>query len=230
MRAITVAEAMAREFPTVTPATTLEELGDLFHKSGHHGFPVLDEQGDLLGIVTLQDYDRVTAAGNVHGTVDSLYVRDPITAFPDETLEEALKRLGARDIGRAPVVDRANPRRLLGVLSASDISRAYGRVLLERAALHQRVARARAGVSGEAEFVEIEVPRGAPAVGRPIRELSLPEGCVLVSITRRGRTLIPHGDTALCPGDIATAFVRRNCQGELESALAGRRHEVPSPP
>lgn len=228
MRAITVAEAMAREFPTVTPATTLEELGDLFHSSGHHGFPVLDEQSDLLGIVTLQDYDRVIAAGNVHGTVEDIYVRNPITTHPDETLEEALKRLGAKDIGRAPVVDRMNPRRLLGVLSASDISRAYSRVLLERSALRERVARAHAGVNGDAEFVEIEIPRGAPAVGKPLHELSLPKECVLVSVTRRGRTVIPHGNTALRPGDVATAFVCGNCRGELESVLAGTRR-VPSP-
>jgi len=224
MRAITVGEAMAREYPTVTPATTLEALGELFHRTGHHGFPVLDEEGDLLGIVTLQDFDRVTAAGNTEGTVENIYVRDPITTFPDETLEEAVRRLGARDIGRAPVVDRQNPRRLLGVLSASDISRAYGRVLAQRTELRQRMAWARAGLDGEAEFVEIEIPAGAPAVGKRIQDLALPRECVLVSITRRGRTVIPRGGTVLRPGDVATAFVAPSCRPAMERALAGRRN------
>jgi len=216
---------MTHEFHTVNPSTSLETLGDLFHRSGHHGFPVLDEQGELLGIVTLQDYDRVTAAGKVHGSVDDIYVRDPITTFPDETLEEALKRLGARDIGRAPVVDRQNPRRLLGLLSASDISRAYSRMLVQRDALRERMARARTGLDGEAEFVEVEIPRGAPAVSRCVRDLALPEGCVLVSITRRGRTLIPRGSTVLRAGDMATAFARRNCRSELQKVLLGVREE-----
>lgn len=223
MRAITVGEAMAREYPTVTPTTSLEALGELFHTTGHHGFPVLDENGDLLGIVTLQDYDRVTAAGQTEGTVEDIYVRDPITTFPDETLEEAVRRLGARDIGRAPVVDRQNPRRLLGVLSASDISRAYGRMLAQQTELRRRMARARAGLSGEAEFVEVEIRANAPAAGKRVRDVMLPNDCVLVSITRHGRTLIPRGNTVLRPGDVATAFVAPSCRPVLEQALAGRR-------
>ena len=223
MRAITVGEAMAREYPTVTPATSLEALGELFHKTGHHGFPVLDANGDLLGIVTLQDFDRATAAGNTEGTVDDIYVRDPITTYPDETLEEAVRRLGARDIGRAPVVDRQNPRRLLGVLSASDISRAYGRVVAERAELRQRMARAWAGLDGEAEFVEVEVRASSPAVGRRVDELALPKDCVLVSIARRGHTVIPRGNTVLRSGDVVTFFVSRGCRSAAELALAGSR-------
>lgn len=227
MRAITVAEAMAREYPAVTPATSLEALGELFHKTGHHGFPVLDEKGDLLGIVTLQDFDRVTAAGTTAGTVEDIYVRDPITAFPDETLEEAVRRLGAKDIGRAPVVDRHNPRQLLGVLSASDISRAYGRVLAQRAEQRQHMARARAGLDGESEFVEVEIPAGAPAAGKRIQDLALPKECVLVSVTRKGRTIIPRGHTVLRVGDVVTTFVTRGCRQEMEQALAGRRSGEP---
>ncbi|NIM45852.1 MAG: CBS domain-containing protein [Nitrososphaeria archaeon] len=48
-----------------------------------------------------------------------------IVAHPDETVHEALDRLYERDIGRLPVVDREDPNRLIGIISRSDIIRAF---------------------------------------------------------------------------------------------------------
>ena len=64
--------------------------------------------------------------GNPEGlTVDDIASRSLIVAYPDQYLHDVLVRLGARDIGRIPVVDRNNPQRLLGVLRRHDITRAY---------------------------------------------------------------------------------------------------------
>jgi len=52
-------------------------------------------------------------------------------AFPDQSLYEALLRVGAQDVGRIPVVDRDDQTRLLGVLRRHDIIRAYRNKLAE---------------------------------------------------------------------------------------------------
>ena len=62
MAEINVAEIMTRNFPTVPATMTLPELMDEFHESGHHGFPVVDNWGDLYGVVTLQDVERAPPA------------------------------------------------------------------------------------------------------------------------------------------------------------------------
>ncbi len=49
----------------------------------------------------------------------------PITAFPDEMLEEAVDKMIARGIGRLPVVARENPARLLGYLGRKGIAEAW---------------------------------------------------------------------------------------------------------
>ena len=58
-------------------------------------------------------------------TVDDIASKALIVAYPDEYLHDVLVKLGAREVGRIPVVDRKNPKRLLGMLQRPDIIGAY---------------------------------------------------------------------------------------------------------
>jgi CIC family chloride channel protein len=135
MRTITVAEAMTRDFPTVPPRMPVNELLVKASRTGHHGFPVVDEDGRLFGVVTLADVEaKMTGEGG--GLSESLRVEDiatksPIVAYPDQSLYEALLRLGAKDVGRIPVVDRNDTTKLLGVLRRHDIIGAYRKKIEE---------------------------------------------------------------------------------------------------
>jgi len=121
---VTVAEVMTRDFPTVSPEMTLDELAERFTKSKHHGFPVVDGQGNLRGMVTLVDLESRMGTGEGL-TVADIATTNLITAYPDESLHDVVHRLGAREVGRVPVVDRQNPSRLLGVLRRYDVVKAY---------------------------------------------------------------------------------------------------------
>ena len=57
--------------------------------------------------------------------------RDLIVAYPDELLRDAVARMLAHDIGRLPVVDRHDRRRLLGYLGRAGIMRARVRLFQE---------------------------------------------------------------------------------------------------
>ena len=57
--------------------------------------------------------------------------RDLIVAYPDEFLRDAVARMLAHDIGRLPVVDRHDRRRLLGYLGRAGIMRARVRLFQE---------------------------------------------------------------------------------------------------
>jgi len=63
MQGITVGEAMTPDPETVSVNTTLRELSDRFATSHYHGYLVLDEEGRLCGVVTLQDLEGVTRNG-----------------------------------------------------------------------------------------------------------------------------------------------------------------------
>jgi CIC family chloride channel protein len=122
---ITAGEAMSRNFPTVSPATPIAQLMDQIHHTGHHGFPVVDEDGNFCGCVTLEDVETAMSKKNPSLTVDDIATKSPIVAYPDQSIHEALSQFRGGDVGRIPVVSRDNPKKLLGVLRRHDIIRAY---------------------------------------------------------------------------------------------------------
>ncbi|MGC8837322.1 MAG: chloride channel protein, partial [Anaerolineae bacterium] len=63
MQGITVGEVMEANPEWVPPDMPLRDLADKFATSHYHGFPVLDEEGNLYGVVTLEDLERVTREG-----------------------------------------------------------------------------------------------------------------------------------------------------------------------
>jgi Trk K+ transport system NAD-binding subunit len=127
--------------------------------------------------------------------------------------------MGVRDIGQLPVVSREDPKRLVGWLRRSDIVRAYNAAIARRVELQHRMDRLRLGRVASAEFVELVVNHGGPVAGRPIRDLDLPRECVLVSVQRGRRLVLPHGDTVLQPGDRVVALVHRDCKEQLRQAF-----------
>ncbi len=226
LQGVSVGEVMTKQFETVSKNTPIGELADIFVASHHHGLMVLDEGGKLWGIVTLTDLDRAMEAYRPNSTtVAEIATSWPHlqTAFPDETMGDALARMGSRGLGRLPVVAREDPYQLMGLLWREGISRAYTLALTRREEIQQRTKRLKKHYEGEAEFVEIPLVSGDSAVGKTVVSYAefYPKDCVLVSIQREGRIIIPHGDTIFQVGDLVTAFVRKQDAVKLFECLHG---------
>ena len=132
LRHVTVGGTMTRDFPTVSPEMPVNELLNEFERTGHHGFPVVDEGDRLLGVVTLSDVEEAVKVGAVGFTAGDIATRNPVTAYPDERVRTVMRRFADMDVGRIPVVSRDDPTRLLGCLRRHDIIRAYSRAVLTR--------------------------------------------------------------------------------------------------
>jgi CIC family chloride channel protein len=122
---------MLRDVTTVMPFTSLEEVSELVRRTNQHAFPVLDDRGELCGILSLTDLGRAADSSGT-GVVADFMTPGIVTAYPDETLDAVLRRMGPRDLSRLPVVARDNPRRLLGVVRRNDVVRAYNLALARR--------------------------------------------------------------------------------------------------
>jgi trk system potassium uptake protein TrkA len=68
---------------------------------------------------------------------------------------------------------------------------------------------------GEYSLVEEKIPVGARAVGKLIRDLALPESCVIAAIIRQGKVVLPRGVTALEAEDEVLAITDRSGADEL---------------
>ena len=122
-----VSETMDAEVPTLPSDMPLGELADRIARrepqvSRHQGMFVLDAENKLAGVITRGDVLRALDR-DPKGAMSVLEAstRDLIVTYPDEVLHEASVKMLRNGIGRLPVVDRADPRQVVGYLGRPGI-------------------------------------------------------------------------------------------------------------
>jgi trk system potassium uptake protein TrkA len=75
---------------------------------------------------------------------------------------------------------------------------------------------------GAFSVVEEKVHPDSIAAGKHLQELAIPSECVVAAILRKGKLVIPHGDTLLQPADELLAIVHADQVAQLAEALARR--------
>jgi CBS-domain-containing membrane protein len=105
--------------------------------------PVVDDRGELVGVVTHTDLARAEQlADGDRRRVGDFMRREVVVAYPDDTLQTVAARMITMGVWRLPVVSRANPRMVVGLISQRELLRARER-LLEEERLRERVFRLR---------------------------------------------------------------------------------------
>jgi CIC family chloride channel protein len=203
------------------PLLTVSAMFDQFHT---HGLPVVDKEGRLIGIITLQDLQRALAEDpeNPHRTAGDVCRKRLVVAYPEESIKEALHRMSVHEIGRLPVVDPSHPDHLLGWINRASIIRAYELALARRASLEHRGEQMRLEAITEAPVLEMTVVEDAPVAGKTVAEVPWPEGAVLVRVQRGHQLLIPHGDTLLLPNDRLTFVAEPGAVAPLRSLVENK--------
>lgn len=209
MAGVTVSAVM-QDYDSIPPDMPLNDLITEFERTHHHGYPILDADGVLLGVVTLTDLDRAIQDHQIEGrtAMDIATVGNLVVAYPDESLGTVLLRMGVRGIGRVPVVTREMPHRFLGILRRESLVNAYNRAIARRTNLSHRLNALHQHGSDKISILEIEVTPDMPCAGQELHDVAtrLPNDCIIASILRENRTLIPHGYTLLLPGDHLTVL------------------------
>ncbi|MFC1491699.1 chloride channel protein, partial [Nitrospinota bacterium] len=127
---IHVSDAMVQEVKSLDAHITVKEAIARAQNLGFTGFPVVDGNGRLLGIISEADLRQSQAAGmEEQAVIDAATTSYVIHAHPDQSLDSVMAKLGARQISRLPVVSREDPTRLLGIITVEDVMRAFGEAL-----------------------------------------------------------------------------------------------------
>jgi CBS domain-containing protein len=124
---VLVRDGASRDVVTLSDGQTVRDtrvwLATRERATSHQGFPIVDAQGDLLGVVTRRDLLDPLMDESL--TVGRLVSRRPAVVFEDNTLREAADHMVHEGVGRLPVVSREEPRKVVGIISRSDLLSAH---------------------------------------------------------------------------------------------------------
>jgi len=123
-----IEDIMSRNPITVTPKISISQLLDLMAIHHHMGYPVVDENEELIGVVTFEDIMNVPKEKREKIKVGDIAKRKLITAYPDDSVLDAFEKMNEHDIGRILIVDRRNRKKILGIITRSDIMHALRRI------------------------------------------------------------------------------------------------------
>jgi CIC family chloride channel protein len=131
---ISVGSVMKKQFTTVHEDTDIHELLQKVVDGESFYFPVVDDDGLLTGIISLQDIRSVLFEEDLKKLIKAKHVvsRNVIVVTPNDNLNTAIEKFALKDLDEIPVVDIFNHRRVVGMLKRGDVISAYNRELLRR--------------------------------------------------------------------------------------------------
>lgn len=215
LQGVLVNEVMSHEFNIISVEDSAASFSELINKTHSHGAVILDQDGKLWGVVTISDLEKaLNNQVDLEKTKVSAIAtqrHDVLATYPDESIGQALNRMSPRGLGRLPVVSRNDPHQLLGLVRRQDIIRAYHLALTRRAEISQQARQLELNTEDGLEVVNLVVAEDALIAGKSVKALAgeMPQDSLVISVKKNGRTIIPHGDTTIAPGDDISIILKR---------------------
>ena len=134
MSTLLVRDIMSTAPVTVSPETPVSELLALFDRHDFNAFPVANDRGDVVGLVSKLDVlsaflSERQPPPSAHRAIaevqaDALMTHDVIAVGPEDTLDAAGALMVGAKLHSLPVIERrGGEMRLLGMVSRSDVLR-----------------------------------------------------------------------------------------------------------
>jgi CIC family chloride channel protein len=234
LSSLKVSDVMREDVKLVPRNMTLPEIVNVFLHTRSLYLYVGDDDGRLLGVVDLHDIKESLPERNISSLViaEDLLSEIPFVT-PTEPLTSVNEKLWFRDLGQLPVVETAENRRFLGVVTRRDLLGAFDREVLRSNRLVARVQTFREGGSEMDYFelpekhrlVQVDVP---PAIeGRTVAESGLRNryGVSVLAVkrlTREGleRRFVPGPADRLQHGDVLIVLGTDDALARLKTGEA----------
>ncbi len=128
---LAIGEAFRADVAAIPESCPLPEILRRVSEGDATTLPVVDAAGDLVGVLPFDALRGVLLDDDVGGLIVAadLVDRHVPTVTPESTLGDAFRRIETARVEELPVVERANPRRVLGMLSRGDLIAAYNRAM-----------------------------------------------------------------------------------------------------
>jgi len=121
---VTVQEIMSWGVNSVQTTTSVAEVADRMVKRGHEGFPVVDVEGRLQGLVTRRLIDLAVRHGMRKQPVQKIMRTGSITVTLHDPIQVVQKRMMESGWGQIPVLDESG--KMMGIVTRTDLLKLWG--------------------------------------------------------------------------------------------------------
>jgi IMP dehydrogenase len=111
-------ELIIRDVVTASPDQTVREVDTMMSRRGVSGAPVVNDEGEVLGIISGTDIRPYLEVGESDAVSEAM-TDEVVTAHENVTPREALELMYEHKIERVPIVDEGN--RLVGLVTMAGI-------------------------------------------------------------------------------------------------------------
>ncbi|MFQ5441848.1 MAG: chloride channel protein [Thermodesulfobacteriota bacterium] len=134
LRSMRVGEYMEREYESIKEGMALGAILQLVEKSPYPHFPVLNDKGELVGMLSISDLKPILA--EMKDLCELLVAADIMTEDVvcltlGDNFETAFEVFEGKQISTLPVVRRKGGREILGILKKSTVLAAYNEKILK---------------------------------------------------------------------------------------------------
>ncbi|HUA96209.1 MAG TPA: chloride channel protein [Acidimicrobiales bacterium] len=210
--------AMVARPPRVVLAssTSATEALQALRRAGLTGAPVVDEQGIFLGGTDVDRLVDVVGERDEEATAGSAADATSVTVAATATLDVGIEAIMQ---ARQPwIAVTGGDRKVVGILSASDIVDGYRQALEEDAR--------RLSLAGpHAVALDLQVGRRSRLAGHRIAQAGFPQGCLVVSVRNDDGLRFATGTTRLDEGDTLSVLVRPENADEVRRLVGGEKKD-----
>lgn len=136
MKSIRVGKVITEEVDFISEKANVNQLLETFQMTkDSFYFPVIDETGHMVGIISMQDVKDVLHDKELRlsATVGDICTKkNVITVTPDDSLYTAMTHFDVRGITEIPVVESAEEQWVVGMLKRRDVIDAYNHEVLKK--------------------------------------------------------------------------------------------------
>ncbi len=115
--AVTAEEIMSSTVDVIEQSVTLLDASIFMEKISHTGLPVVKDDHNLIGFITLRDIMKGRRAEQMNAPVSAYMSHQPVCASPSATVREIEELLFSHNIGHLPIVE---DKKIIGIVTRTD--------------------------------------------------------------------------------------------------------------
>jgi len=128
-----VKDIMVQDVVTIPESMPFKKVVEFIPTTTYTTFPVMDSENNLVGIISFNNIKDIVFEKGLENIVVARELIDENLEilYPDNNLIDAVNTFGLVDIEMIPIVDREDLKKMIGIITRTDVMKAHNEAMLK---------------------------------------------------------------------------------------------------